>query len=252
MLNDERDESSGLGGEAPTRIMRRDRTVALPAYQTAGAAGFDLAASVEMTVAPGEVALVPTGLVIRVPDGYFLGIFARSSTPLRRGLIVSNGVGVIDADYCGAKDEIKIQVMNMTREPVTVMVGDRICLLKMQAEIAQYDTPDAILTRPASDYVREFLGRERLVRRMAVEAIHPDALEHPASGPRHDEPRVPLTSTLSEAFSSALASPTEQAAVFDGERYVGAFTATSLLESLRLGRPEATTPEGGSQVATGI
>ena len=108
------------------RIRRLAPHVQLPEYQTVGAAGFDLAASEDVTVAPGAVALVPTGLVIRVPDGYFLGIFARSSTPMKRGLIVSNGVGVIDADYCGAKDEIKIQVMNVTREPVAVKVGDRI------------------------------------------------------------------------------------------------------------------------------
>src|SRR6185312_10060684 len=63
-----------------------------------------------------------------------------------------------------------------------VMVGDRICLLKMQAQVAQYDTPDAILTRPASDYVAEFLGRERLVRRMSVVRIDAQTLEHPPSG----------------------------------------------------------------------
>jgi dUTP pyrophosphatase len=108
------------------RIRRLAPHVPLPEYQTAGAAGFDLAASEDMRVDPGAVALVSTGLVIRVPDGYFLGVFARSSTPLKRGLIVSNGVGVIDADYCGAEDEIKIQVMNVTREAVVVKAGDRI------------------------------------------------------------------------------------------------------------------------------
>lgn len=108
------------------RIRRLRPDVPLPAYQTPGAAGFDLAASEEVRIAPNAVALVPTGLVIRVPDGYFLGIFARSSTPLKRGLIVSNGVGVIDADYCGVDDEIKIQVLNVTREPVTIKAGDRI------------------------------------------------------------------------------------------------------------------------------
>lgn len=108
------------------RIRRLTPTVPLPSYQTDGAAGFDLAASEDVRVDPGAVALVPTGLVIQVPDGYFLGIFARSSTPMRRGLIVSNGVGVIDADYCGATDEIKIQVLNVTAAPVTVKAGDRI------------------------------------------------------------------------------------------------------------------------------
>jgi len=107
-------------------IRRLKPHVALPEYQTAGAAGFDLAASEDVRVEPGAVVLVPTGLVIRVPDGYFLAIFARSSTPLRRGLIISNGVGVIDADYCGASDEIKIQVLNVTREIVAVKTGDRI------------------------------------------------------------------------------------------------------------------------------
>ena len=94
------------------RITRLDRAVALPEYQTSGAAGFDLASSVDMTVQPGEVALVPTGLVIEVPAGHFLGIFARSSTPLKRGLMVANGVGVVDSDYCGATDEIRIEVLN--------------------------------------------------------------------------------------------------------------------------------------------
>ena len=127
-----------------------------------------------------------------------------------------------------------------------VLVGDRICLLKMQAQIAQYDTPEKILTRPASDYVSEFLGRERLVRRMSVVQIDAQTLER-GPEPRQDEPRVPLSSTLSEAFAAALASPTETASVYEGERYVGVFTATSLLESLR--RADA---DGGETVATGI
>ncbi len=128
-----------------------------------------------------------------------------------------------------------------------VMVGDRICLLQMQAQIAQYDTPDRILTRPASAYVAEFLGRERLVRRMSVVQIDQRTLEPRAAEPRADEPHVPLSSTLTEAFAAALASPTEHAAVYDGERYVGTFTATSLLESLR-----RASIEGGEQVATGV
>jgi len=108
------------------RIRRLDPAIALPQYQTAGAAGFDLAASRDVVVEPASPALVPTGLVIEVPAGYFLGIFARSSTPLRRGLIVANGVGVVDSDYCGPADEIKIQVLNFTRDPVLVKAGDRI------------------------------------------------------------------------------------------------------------------------------
>jgi dUTP pyrophosphatase len=110
----------------PVSIRRLKPSVALPEYQTAGAAGFDLAASEDVEVPPHAIALIPTGLVIRVPDGHFLGIFARSSTPLKRGLMVANGVGVIDQDYCGATDEVKIQVLNFTSAAVRVRTGDRI------------------------------------------------------------------------------------------------------------------------------
>src|SRR5213082_1647795 len=106
-----------------------------------------------------------------------------------------------------------------------VMVGDRICLMKMQAAIAQYDTPERILTRPASEYVSEFLGRERLVRRMSVVQIDARTLDHPDGGPPGDEPRIPLSSSLTDALAAALASPTERAAVLDADRYLGDFTA---------------------------
>jgi dUTP pyrophosphatase len=108
------------------RIRRLQPTVPLPKYETGGAAGFDLAASEDTVVQPGAVVLVPTGLVIEVPAGYWLGIFARSSTPLRRGLMVANGVGIVDPDYCGANDEVKIEVFNFTRDAVQIRAGDRI------------------------------------------------------------------------------------------------------------------------------
>jgi dUTP pyrophosphatase len=107
-------------------IKRLDPSVGLPSPATGGAAGFDLAAAVDIEIPPREVRLVGTGLVIAVPAGHFLGVFARSSTPLKRGLMVANGVGVVDADYCGPADEIKIQVLNVTDRPVTVTRGDRL------------------------------------------------------------------------------------------------------------------------------
>ena len=108
------------------RIHRLRNDVPLPQYATAGSAAFDLAASDDQTIAAGEVTLVPTGLVIEVPAGMFLGVFARSSTPLKRGLMVANGVGVVDSDYCGPNDEIKVPVINVTHQPVRISAGDRI------------------------------------------------------------------------------------------------------------------------------
>jgi dUTP pyrophosphatase len=108
------------------RIRRLDSTIPLPAYGTAEAAGFDLAAAHDLVVAPRTIALVRTGLVIEVPSGHFLAILARSSTPLKRGLMVANGVGVIDPDYSGPTDEILIQVINVTELDVEIRRGDRL------------------------------------------------------------------------------------------------------------------------------
>ncbi|MBA2305882.1 MAG: dUTP diphosphatase [Acidobacteria bacterium] len=127
------------------RITRLHPAADLPQYQSAEAAGFDLAASEDVTVEPGRVALIPTGLVIKVPLRMFLGIFARSSTPLKRGLMIANGVGVIDPDYCGADDEVKIAVMNFTDAAVTVRAGDRI------AQGILLEAPRVIWTQAEAD-----------------------------------------------------------------------------------------------------
>ena len=108
------------------KITRLDATLPLPAYGTDEAAGFDLSAASDLTIAPRTIALIRTGLIIEVPTGYFLAIIARSSTPLKRGLVVPNGVGVIDPDYSGPTDEVMIQVLNITDRDVAVKRGDRL------------------------------------------------------------------------------------------------------------------------------
>jgi dUTP pyrophosphatase len=108
------------------KITRLDSTLKLPSYSTDEAAGFDLAAAHTLTVQPHTIALVRTGLVMEIPTGHFLAIFARSSLPLKRGLMVANGVGVVDPDYSGPTDEIMIQVINITDQPVTIQHGDRL------------------------------------------------------------------------------------------------------------------------------
>ena len=108
------------------KIKRLNPAVSLPEPATGHAAGFDLASAADIEIPPRSIRLVGTGLVIAVPEGHFLGIFARSSTPLKRGLMVANGVGVVDADYCGPDDEVKIQLLNFTDATIQVRTGDRL------------------------------------------------------------------------------------------------------------------------------
>ena len=108
------------------RLRRLNPDVPLPRYERDDAAAFDLSAAADVIVPPRQVALVPTGLVVEVPRGMFLGVFARSSTPMKRGLMVANGVGVVDPDYCGPEDEVKIAVFNFTNAEVRIARGDRI------------------------------------------------------------------------------------------------------------------------------
>ena len=108
------------------RIRRLDPDVALPAYHSDGAAAFDLASREDVVVQPGDVVLIGTRLVIEVPRGHFLAVVARSSLPIKKGLIVANAVGIVDSDYCGPRDEVKVEVYNFTPREVSVARGERI------------------------------------------------------------------------------------------------------------------------------
>jgi dUTP pyrophosphatase len=97
----------------------------LPRYMTDHAAGMDLVAAVksELTIPPGERALVATGIAIALPEGYEAQIRPRSGLALRSGVTLVNTPGTIDADYRG---EIKIIMINHGAEPFVVRRGDRI------------------------------------------------------------------------------------------------------------------------------
>ncbi len=108
------------------RIRRLDPDLPLPEYASPGAVGFDLYCREETVLAPGEIALLPTGVAIATPPCYMLLVTSRSSTPRRKGLSVPHGVGVIDQDYRGDGDEVRCQVYNFTASPVTVKRGERL------------------------------------------------------------------------------------------------------------------------------
>jgi dUTP diphosphatase len=107
-------------------IKRIDPSLDLPEYQSAGAVFFDLLVREATRIEPGKVALLPLNVVVQTPPGYFLLVVPRSSTPLRKGLLIPNGIGVIDQDYRGEDDEVKLLVYNFTAETVIVERGERI------------------------------------------------------------------------------------------------------------------------------
>ncbi|WP_407048976.1 dUTP diphosphatase [Methyloraptor flagellatus] len=104
--------------------------LALPAYQTAEAAGLDLAAAVPadapLVLAPLGRALVPTGLVIALPSGYEAQVRPRSGLAVKHGITVLNAPGTIDADYRG---EVKVPLINLGAEPFEIRRGERIAQL---------------------------------------------------------------------------------------------------------------------------
>jgi dUTP pyrophosphatase len=99
----------------------------LPSYQTAHAAGMDLmaalAAEKPLSLAPGERALVPTGIAIALPDGYEAQVRPRSGLAVKQGVTVLNAPGTVDADYRG---EVQVALINHGREPVLIERGMRI------------------------------------------------------------------------------------------------------------------------------
>lgn len=98
----------------------------MPIYETDGSVGFDLLCRCDTLINSREIALIPANVIIETPPGYMLMVTLRSSTPRKYGLLMPHGVGIIDNDYAGEGDEIKIQVYNFSNRPVTIKRGDKI------------------------------------------------------------------------------------------------------------------------------
>ena len=135
------------------KIFRTHPSVRMPAHQTAHAACFDLAfqgvgkreikgyssknkpvtriyTSGALTISPGDRILVPTGMILEIPDGYSVRVHARSGMSLKQGLVLANAEGVIDADYT---DELFVLIHNISENSITINEGDRIA----QAELVK-------------------------------------------------------------------------------------------------------------------
>ncbi len=116
------------------RLNKGNDELPLPAYETEGSAGMDIRAGVEddMIIKPKEVALVPTGLAIALPQGYECQVRSRSGLAAKSGIFALNAPGTVDSDYRG---EIKVILANFSDKEFTVRRGDRIA----QLVFAQYE-----------------------------------------------------------------------------------------------------------------
>jgi len=122
----------------------------LPAYATPGSAGMDVQAAIDepLTLLPMERTLVPTGLVMMLPEGYECQVRARSGLSIKHGITLINGVGTIDSDY---RHEVKVALINLAPVPFTIQPGDRIAQLVI--------APVTQITWQVSDQVHAAEGR---------------------------------------------------------------------------------------------
>ncbi len=121
----------------------------LPKYETEGSSGMDLRANLDenLILKPLDRVLVPTGLYFEFEKGYEAQVRARSGLALKKGLGLPNGIGTIDSDYRG---ELKVILINMSREDVVIEDGDRIA----QVVFMKIETPELIEIEEISDTER--------------------------------------------------------------------------------------------------
>jgi len=133
------------------RVWKKDPRAKLPEKSTEGSVGYDLFSLEEVSLEPGEFTLIRTGLVIQTEPPYALFIFPRSSLFKKKGLIMPNSAGIIDFDYCGEEDEIKIPVVNLGKTKVTIKAHEKIAqavFIKVgNPEIEEVNFPPKNLSR---------------------------------------------------------------------------------------------------------
>jgi dUTP pyrophosphatase len=139
------------GGARRVKVVRLGHAqgLALPAYQSEGAAGLDLVAAVDRptVLRPGKRALVPTGLILELPAGFEAQVRPRSGLALKHGITVLNSPGTIDSDYRG---EVQVLLANLGDRPFTIARGERIA----QLVIARHERVTLVEAAAASATLR--------------------------------------------------------------------------------------------------
>ncbi len=134
----------------PVQVHRLDPDLPLPTYARAGDAGLDLFARVDVSLAPGERALIPTGIALALPEGYAAFAHPRSGLAARHGITILNAPGTIDSGYRG---EIQVNLINLDlTRTFDVRRGDRIAQLVVQrVEQVQWIESDSLPDSPRGE-----------------------------------------------------------------------------------------------------
>jgi len=117
------------------KIKRIDESLPMPEYHTPGSVCFDLQARERTEIPAQSLGLIPCNIIIETPPGFMFIVVPRSSTPRKKGLLIPHGLGIIDQDYSGDKDEVLFQVYNFKNVPVVIEKGERLaqgCFLKIE------------------------------------------------------------------------------------------------------------------------
>ncbi|MBL9147207.1 MAG: dUTP diphosphatase [Phycisphaerae bacterium] len=133
----------------PLRFRRLSARASIPAYQTPQSAGMDLSACLDapLTIAPGDIAMVPCGFAMAIPPGYEAQVRPRSGLASKFGISMPNAPGTIDADYRG---EVKVPLINLGRGPFVVEPGMRIA----QMVIAKVEHVEIVEVEELDETVR--------------------------------------------------------------------------------------------------
>jgi dUTP pyrophosphatase len=146
------DESTGGGAQSPHprvffRRLASSLGIPLPERATPLAAGYDIRSAEDVVLAPGDIRLVPTGLVMELPQGMECQVRPRSGLALKHGITLPNSPGTIDPDYRG---EVRVILQNQGTATVTLARGERIA----QLVFARFEAPDVEEAETLSDTQR--------------------------------------------------------------------------------------------------
>lgn len=131
----------------PIKFKKLHPDALMPAYHSSEAAGFDLAAVEDCVIKPGEVKIIPLGIALDMPQGYWIMIIARSSLH-KKGLKLANGAGVVDSDYRGEADEYCLLLHNFSGKTVKVEKHERLAQgILLPSLIAEFIPTDKLTSK---------------------------------------------------------------------------------------------------------